>query len=668
MLTRLSVRVLVPVLVVVPVAGVAAALGWIGVQSSRRSVDDLAGQIVAQIGSRVGQRVEDHLRVAGTASDATMVLVRSGVLDPDDLPAWRSTLWDQWRAFDGLSGIAFGRPDGAVTWIASYPGDAFPEYAIKAQGSDPRIDQFDVDERGGIADRPDRQVEYDLFSRPWYITGAEGAVGNFPGSRYDPAWSPIYSWSRADGTGDTLGVSYARPVYGAGNAFVGVLDTEIELVELSKFLATLKIGETGLAVIAERDGRLVAASRVQGLLDAAGERRPVWAAEDEPTRILGAAAKARVESGNGIGLERIEARDGAWYIEVTPVRVPVGEGLEWFLVIGVPEADLVGGVRATQERAMQAGLVAASAAVLIGMFGAFWIARPILRLRQHLRLVGAGDLDTQLHLNGASEFSELGREINAMQAGLKDRIRLQKSLELAMDVQQALLPKRSPTLPHLDVYGYSAYCDETGGDYYDYLEVDSITPSGLAVVLGDVMGHGIASALLMATARGVIRSRAGEVGSLAELLNYTNTALLSDSGGFRFMTMLLVMIDPGSNELRWASAGQGPPMVYDSSRGLWLDFESGGLPLGIEPDERYVEHHGTPVHPGMIVVLSTDGLWEAMNEQKKQFGEARVRAVVEENATASSEQICRALRDALDAHCGVLRPTDDVTMVIVKIS
>ena len=651
-----------PALVVVPVVGVAVALGWIGVRSSRASVEDLAGRIVSQIGVRVGQRVEEHLRLAGTASDATMVLLRAGVLDPDDLRGWQTTLWDQWSAFEGLSGIAFGRADGAVTWIAQYPGDAFAEFAIKDRGDLTEIEQYEVDEQGRIRAEPDRRVVYDLFTRPWYIAGAEVADGS--GS---PAWSEIYSWSRPDGSGDTLGVSYARPVHGSDGALVGVLDTEIELVELSNFLGGLRIGETGLAVIVERDGRMVAASRGQGLLDAAGERRAVWASEEDETRLLGAAAKARVESGRGVGLERIETREGVWYFDVTPVRVPVGRGLEWYLLIGVPEADLIGGVAETQRRAMQAGLIAVACAVLLGMAGAVWIARPVLRLRGHLRLVGGGDLDTALQLDGASEFAELGREINAMQAGLKDRIRLQRSLELAMDVQQALLPKRSPTLPHLDVYGYSAYCDETGGDYYDYLEVDSITPSGLAVVLGDVMGHGIASALLMATARGVVRSRAGEVGSLAELLNYTNASLVSDSGGFRFMTMLLVMIDPGGQELRWASAGQGPPMVYDTTEGRWLEFETGGLPLGIEADERYAEHRGTPIRPGMIVVLSTDGLSEAMNDQKKQFGEARVRSVVEQHAGDSAEQIGRALREALDAHCGVLRPTDDVTMVIVKI-
>ncbi|MCC5822465.1 MAG: SpoIIE family protein phosphatase [Phycisphaerales bacterium] len=668
MMPRLSVRVLVPVMVVVPVAGVAAALGWIGVRSSRDSVEDLASRIVGQIGARAGRQVETHLGVAGTASDAAMVLVEDGVLDIGDLRSWAGMLPRLWRAFDGLSGIAFGRTDGGVVWIAQYPGDAAPEFAIKDDATGELVEQFDLDEYGQLGTEPDRRVAYDLFSRPWYIAGAEGAIGNFPGSRYEPSWSPIYSWSRPDGTGDTLGVSYARPVYGAGKAFVGVLDTEIELVGLSSFLSTLRIGETGLAVIVERDGGMVAASRPQGLLGSDGARRAVWAAEDERTRALGAAVQRRIGSGNGAGLARSDVRGEAWWVQVSPVRVGIGGGLDWVLIVAVPESDLTGGVRATQRRALHAGMAASGLAVLIGMLGAVWLTRPILKLRRHAHAVGEGDLDTPLSLGGASEYAELGRAINAMQAGLKDRMRLRQSLELAMDVQQALLPDGPPRVEGLDVAGHSTYCDETGGDYYDYLEVTEIAPGGLAVVLGDVMGHGIAAALLMATARGVIRSRADEAGSLAELLDHTNAQLVRDTGGRRFMTMLLVLLDPRRGVLRWASAGQGPPMLYDPGTGSWVGFGQGGMPLGLVEEERYEEHAEPVLRPGCVVLLGTDGLWEAHNEVGEQFEIERVRAVIEANASESAEAISSALRSALDAHCGARRPEDDVTFVVVKVS
>lgn len=653
-------RVLIPMLVVLPVAAVAGALLWIGVESARSSTEELAGRIISQLGSSVSQRVEGHLRVAGTASDSTLLLMETGLLDPESLREWPTLLWSQLGVFEGLSGIAFGRADGSVIWVAQYPGDRYPEYAILDDSTEGRIEQRDMLPGGIVSETLKGEYPYELFGRPWYVAGLEASPD-------EPAWSEIYTWATSDDSYDTLGVSYARPVYNAQNEFVGVLDAELELVELSQFLSSLRIGETGLAVLVEQDGRMVAASRVQGLLGSDGERRAVWEADDELTRALGEAMRVRVESGNGIGLEQAEVRAESWWVQVLSIKVPIGQDLNWRLIVGVPEDDLIGAVQETQEKALRAGLIAVGGALLIGVLGAMWLASPILKLRKHVRMVGEGDLDTTLSLSGAGEFVELGEEINAMQAGLKDRLRLRKSLELAMDVQQALLPDAPPQIAGLDIAGHSTYCDETGGDYYDYLEVAEITPSGLAVVLGDVMGHGIAAALLMATARGVIRSRANEAGSLGELLTHTNAQLVKDTGGWRFMTMLVVMLDPGQGVMRWSSAGQGPPMLYDPTHGAWAEFGDGGVPLGIVEDEVFKEHSEDVLRPGCVVLLGTDGLWEAQNEAGELFKIERVKQVIEENAAKSAEEISAALRSALDAHCGSLRPEDDVTYVVVKV-
>jgi len=693
MLNRVSVRVLVPALVALPVLGASLTLAWIGVEASQRSVGDLAGRLVGQMTDRVSQRVEDHVRVADTASASTMLLLDLGVLDPTQLRAWPWTLWRQWRAFDGLSGIAFGKPDGTATWIAQYPGDERPEFAIVDAETEGHAELRDILPDGTLAAELKGRFPYDLFERPWYRAGVDtsspvlestdpagidsdgaGPDGPDPDATDEtapppwPRWSEIYSWSRADGSGDTLGISYVRPVFDDDGAFVGVLDAEIELVELSTFLGGLRIGSTGLAVITERDGQLVATSRAQRLLDDGGVRRPIWAATDEATRTLGTALRPQLEAGGDTGLARVDVRNDAWWVQVSPLRPKVGQGIDWVLVVAVPEADLLGTVRQTQIRAARASAIAAGAAVLIGMFGALLLTRPILRLRRHVRAVGEGDLETKLELGGASELAELGDEINAMQAGLKDRMALRRSLELAMDVQQALLPNGPPSVAGLDIAGHSTYCDETGGDYYDYLEVTSISPTGFAVVLGDVMGHGIAAALLMATARGVIRSRADEAGSLAEMLGHTNVQLVHDTGGIRFMTMLIVLFDPSERLLRWSSAGQGPPLLYDPAQAAWIEFGAGGLPLGVLEEESYEEHTDRVLAPGCVILLSTDGLWEAQDASGEPFDMDRVRDVIEANCTRSAEEISTALRAALAQHLGVLRPDDDVTFVIVKVT
>jgi sigma-B regulation protein RsbU (phosphoserine phosphatase) len=126
------------------------------------------------------------------------------------------------------------------------------------------------------------------------------------------------------------------------------------------------------------------------------------------------------------------------------------------------------------------------------------------------------------------------------------------------------------------------------------------------------------------------------------------------------------MIDPGAGVLRWSSAGQGPPLIFDTETSKWIDLHGGGMPLGIEASERYTEASEPIIKPGTVILLSSDGLWEAANHAKEQFGLDRVRAVVEAHASQPAEAIIRALRTALDTHCGELRPADDVTMVVVR--
>src|SRR5205085_6737699 len=135
---------------------------------------------------------------------------------------------------------------------------------------------------------------------------------------------------------------------------------------------------------------------------------------------------------------------------------------------------------------------------------------------------------------GSREFRQLSTALNQMIEDLRDRLRLRHSLDVAMQVQQRLLPSQPPRVRGLDVAGHSTYCDETGGDYYDFLILDEAAPDSVLLALGDVMGHGVAAALVMAGARAVLRDRADPKGGLAELMGRLNRLLAADHEGTRF--------------------------------------------------------------------------------------------------------------------------------------
>ena len=136
------------------------------------------------------------------------------------------------------------------------------------------------------------------------------------------------------------------------------------------------------------------------------------------------------------------------------------------------------------------------------------IVRPVSRMEEAMAKVEIGDLTVSVPVENNDELGTLAEHFNQMTEGLKERYRLRRALDLAREVQQNLLPKENPVVKGLDIAGTSIYCDETGGDYFDFLENNELSQHRLGVVIGDVSEHGIPSALLMATARGFLRQSA----------------------------------------------------------------------------------------------------------------------------------------------------------------
>src|SRR5262249_44757271 len=159
----------------------------------------------------------------------------------------------------------------------------------------------------------------------------------------------------------------------------------------------------------------------------------------------------------------------------------------------------------------------------------------------------------------------------------------------------------------------STYCDETGGDYYDFLIVDQAAPNKLLIALGDVMGHGVAAALVMAGARAVLRDRAGSAGSLANLLGHLNRLLAADLAGDCVMSMYLSPVVSVDASFRWVSAGHDPALLFDSKSNQFRELEGADLPLGVMDNTEYQEHSFTPLQPGMVIMIGTDGVWEMPN-------------------------------------------------------
>ena len=181
-----------------------------------------------------------------------------------------------------------------------------------------------------------------------------------------------------------------------------------------------------------------------------------------------------------------------------------------------------------------------------------------------LRGVRNGRFDKKVQVTSNDEIGYTGDVINEMTAGLEERERMQQALNLAKEVQQNLLPKSNLKLNGFDIAGNSVYCDETGGDYYDFISIEDTDKQKIGVAIGDVSGHGISSALLMATVRSSLRQRVSLPGSTADIISDVNRQLVQDvEDSGQFMTMFFMVLTTESKQLEWVRAGHDRAMIYD---------------------------------------------------------------------------------------------------------
>jgi len=167
-----------------------------------------------------------------------------------------------------------------------------------------------------------------------------------------------------------------------------------------------------------------------------------------------------------------------------------------------------------------------------------------------------GDLEQELKLEYSTEFVQLSKEMNTMAAGLRDRMRLRNALALAQEVQQNLLPSDMPEINGLDIAGHATYCDETGGDYFDFLRIAGQPDTTAAIAVGDVVGHGLAAAM--------------------------------------------------RKEICWAAAGHNAPIVYDPATDHFSEFNGSGMSLGLVKGVAYEEQLFTDVQSGQVIMAFTD--------------------------------------------------------------
>lgn len=311
-----------------------------------------------------------------------------------------------------------------------------------------------------------------------------------------------------------------------------------------------------------------------------------------------------------------------------------------------------------------------SLVIALSTFMSRSIVAPILHLKQAMLKVEKGDFSARAPVIDNNELGELAQHFNLMTIGLKERYEIKKSLAVAEEVQQNLLPETIPEIPGLDIAGKSLYCDQTGGDYFDFIEATIGNAPCSVVAIGDVSGHGIPSALLMASARAFLRQRLALSGSICDIVNDVNIQFCKDVGDSgRFMTLLLCAFDTQNQAIKWVRAGHDPALVYDPKPDKFFELtQGGGIPLGIDDTFVYQENEvpSQQFESGQILFGGTDGIWESAGQSGDRFGKERVKKIIRKHRDTDAETIMNRILQGLNNFMGPESIIDDVTLIIVK--
>jgi sigma-B regulation protein RsbU (phosphoserine phosphatase) len=245
--------------------------------------------------------------------------------------------------------------------------------------------------------------------------------------------------------------------------------------------------------------------------------------------------------------------------------------------------------------------------------------------------------------------------------------RLEFELEIAASIQRDFLPHSPPCVPGFELAGTSISCDSTGGDYFDYLAHPEPGAHGFSVAVGDVSGHGIPAALLMASARALIRARASLSGMLAEMLSDVNRLMSHDTGqSGRFMTLFWLALDPVKGVMSYVKAGHDPAIIFTPSTQSFHDLTAKGIPLGVEPCYGYEQGFKHGFEAGEIIVLGTDGIWECRNSGGEMYGKDRLRQTVASHSSLHARDILDACMSDVESFRGKAPRQDDLTLVVIK--
>jgi sigma-B regulation protein RsbU (phosphoserine phosphatase) len=471
----------------------------------------------------------------------------------------------------------------------------------------------------------------------------------------------------ADG-GKALMTTYSSPIYRKQNgvpAFFGVVTADITLKSIQSCLNRIHLGKSGFAFMVSREGSLVSYPDDHYLLQPFPSVFPAIAGSQEWQGALFRAQEGRSS------IERLAcpAHDGQCLLAYSPFG-----STGWALMVLYPEAEMLSELNEHLWKVVGIGLACLLALLLSIILISRSITRPLTALTMAADRLGEGDLDTQLpEAEGDDEVAHLVTAFRHMKQRLREfiarveqdaasRNRLQGELNAAQQIQMEMLPQagnaRVNAATH-EIHARLIPAKTVGGDLYSWFRPDE---DQLFLIIGDVSDKGVPAALFMARVITLLQQHLVADESPEQVLSLLNQQLVERNDACMFATLSCIRLNLRTGDMLWASAGHSAPLLRRHGQVTALAQENGPA-LGLMPVAEFPVNH-ISLQPLDLLLLCTDGIDEAFNTAREQFGTERLASVLQAAGEGGVHEVGESVLAAVVEHAGVEPQSDDITLLV----
>lgn len=240
---------------------------------------------------------------------------------------------------------------------------------------------------------------------------------------------------------------------------------------------------------------------------------------------------------------------------------------------------------------------------------------------------------------------------------------LQVSIELGRSIQTSFLPRSIPRVPGYEIATWWQPAEAVSGDYYDVIGL----PDGrLGIVVADVSGHGVGPSLIMASVRAMLHVVAQSGSDPHDIISLLSETIYPDLQSGRFITFLMVALNPRTHQITFANAGHGPALHFRRGDRAFRELEATCLPIGVKADLQVPSSRVFELDPGDLLVLATDGAFELRNDEDEMFGVDRLKQLIVDNRRLPASELMNVIRKAITSFHPGDHPPDDVTVLLLE--